>query len=528
MAVPAMFAAKPRPGVHIEPGRAKRPNTGGTPVPRGPPAPRRDPPPLEFARVTPTAELIQPEIAELVREGAYSELRSALHGLPPADVADIIVSLEPDSRAVCFRFLARDEAGEVFAYLQPEMQEELVGKLGDAALRVVEGMDPDDRVKLLDELPPEVAQRLIASLPPEDRRTTQAILGYPPKSVGRLMNPDYVSLRPDWTVAQAIDHIRLHGRDAETINVVYVVDDKGVLIDDLRIRQIFLASPSQPVEALMNRNFVALRADQPQEEAVRLMSRYDRVVLPVVDSRGVLLGIVTADDVADVAEAEATEDMQKMGGMEALDEPYSSISMWRLVRKRGGWLAALFLGELLTASAMGYFQAEIERAAVVALFLPLIISSGGNSGSQASTLIIRAMALGEVTLKQWWWVLRRELACGLILGVFLGCIGVLRIHLWQWVGFANYDSNKDYVKEGSHALYDIPGLYHRIGLSVGIALIGVVLWGTLCGAMLPFILRRLRLDPATISAPLVATLVDVTGLIIYFVTALVILKGTLL
>ena len=478
--------------------------------------------------MTPTAELILPEIVELVRDGAYSELRTALHGIPPADIADIIVSLDPGQRAVCFRFLMRDDAGEVFAYLTSEMQEELVLKLGADALRVVEGMDPDDRAKLIDELPTECAQRLIASLSPEDRKTTQAILGYPPKSVGRLMNPDYVHLRPEWTVAHALEHIRKHGRDAETINVVYVVDDKGVLIDDLRLRQVFLADPNQTVESLMNRNFVALRADQPQGEAVRIMSRYDRVALPVLDSRGVLLGIVTSDDVADVAEEEATEDMQKMGGMEALDEPYTSISMWGLLKKRGGWLAVLFLGEMLTASAMQHFQEEIEKAAVIALFLPLIISSGGNSGSQASTLIIRAMALGEITLKDWWWTLRRELTCGAILGVFLGIIGVVRIHVWQWIGFANYDSNKEYVKAGEHPIYDILGLHHQIGLTVGVALIGVVLWGTICGAMLPFILRRMKLDPATISAPLVATLVDVTGLIIYFVTALIILRGTLL
>ncbi len=463
--------------------------------------------------MTPTAELIQPEIAELVRDGAYSELRNALHGIPPADIADIIASLEPDHRAVCFRFLARDDAGEVFAYLTPEMQEELVLKLGDAALRVVEGMDPDDRAKLIDELPTECAQRLIASLSPEDRKTTQAILGYPPKSVGRLMNPDYIGLMPEWTVSHALEHIRKHGRDAETINVVYVVDDKGVLIDDLRLRQVFLADPNQTVGSLMNRNFVALRADQPQGEAVRLMSRYDRVALPVLDSRGVLLGIVTSDDVADVAEAEATEDMQKMGGMEALDEPYSSISMWRLLKKRGGWLAVLFLGEMLTASAMQHFQEEIEKAAVIALFLPLIISSGGNSGSQASTLIIRAMALGEITLKDWWRTLRRELTCGLILGVFLGVIGLARIHVWQWIGFADYDTNKAYVKAGEHSIYNILGLHHQIGITVGVALIGVVLWGTICGAMLPFILRKAKLDPATISADhfVPGQLVDVTG-----------------
>jgi magnesium transporter len=342
------------------------------------------------------------------------------------------------------------------------------------------------------------------------------------------MTPDYVKIRPEWSVGRALEHIRKTGRDAETVNVVYVVDDQGRLIDDLRLRALLFADPEQPVESIMNRDFVVLRADQDQEEAVRTMSRYDRLALPVVDSRGLLVGIVTADDVADVAQAEATEDIQKLGGMEALDEPYITISMWRLLEKRGKWLAALFIGEMLTASAMGYFQEEIERAAVLALFVPLIISSGGNSGSQASTLIIRAMAVGEISLKDWWRVMRRELAVGGILGVFLGLIGLLRVHVWQWLGWQNYNTNKHLVKEGEHRIYDIPGLYHRLGVLVWVSLIGVVLWGTLMGAMLPFLLKKLRLDPATISAPLVATLVDVTGLIIYFTAALLILRGTIL
>lgn len=477
----------------------------------------------------PTAQLLLPEVGELIREGRYSELREALHGIPPADVADILASLEPNEAALAFRFLARDDAGQVFPYLSMETQEALIHELGaEGSLRVVEAMEPDDRARLLDELPPEVAQRIISSLSPEKRRVTQAILGYPAKSVGRLMTPDYVKVRPEWTIPHALEHIRKTGRDAETVNVVYVVDDQGRLIDDIRLRQLLFADPGQTVEAVMNHQFVALRADQDQEEAVRAMSRYDRLVLPVVDSRGVLLGIVTSDDVADVAEQETTEDIQKLGGMEALDEPYSTITLWRLVEKRGKWLAALFLGEMLTASAMGYFQVEIERAAVLALFVPLIISSGGNSGSQASTLIIRAMAVGEIGLKDWKKVLRRELACGLILGVFLGLIGLARIHVWQWLRFSNYNSNREFVKESEHAIYDISGLYHRIGLMVWVSLIGVVLWGTLMGAMLPFLLKKLRLDPATISAPLVATLVDVTGLIIYFSTAMLILKGTIL
>jgi magnesium transporter len=464
--------------------------------------------------VNPTAQLLEPEVCELIREGHYAELRDALHGVHPADTAEIFSSIEPSRAALGFRFLQRDDAAMVFSYLEPERQAALIRELGqEGALRVVEAMTPDDRIRLLDELPEEVAHRLMAELPAETRKVTQAILGYPERSVGRLMTPDYVRVRPDWTAAQALDHIRRHGRDAETVNVVYVVDEQGRLIDDVRLRQLLFAEPGAPVESLMNRSFVALRADQDQEEAVDLLTRYDRVALPVVDTRGVLLGIVTHDDVADVARQAATEDMQKMGGMEALDEPYMRISLWRLARKRGGWLAALFLGEMLTASAMTHYEDRVQQAVVLSLFLPLIISSGGNSGSQASTLIIRAMALKEITVGDWFRVFRRELLTGLLLGGFLGTIGMARILLWRALGWDGGRYTEHYV---------------LVGLTIACSLVGVVLWGSLSGSMLPFVLRRMKLDPAAISAPLVATLVDVTGLVIYFTTATLILRGTLL
>ncbi len=464
--------------------------------------------------MNPTAQLLEPEICELIREGHYAELRDALHGVHPADVADIFSNIEPAQAAVGFRFLQRDDAAIVFSYLEPEKQAALIKELGqEGALRVVDAMSPDDRIRLLDELPEEVAHRLIAELPAESRKVTQAILGYPERSVGRLMTPDYVRVRPEWTAAQALDHIRRYGRDAETVNVVYVVDEQGKLIDDVRLRQILFAEPSSTVDSLMNRSFVALRADQDQEEAVDLLTRYDRTALPVVDSRGVLLGIVTHDDVADVAQQAATEDMQKMGGMEALDEPYMQISLWRLVKKRGGWLAALFLGEMLTATAMTHYEDRVSQAVVLSLFLPLIISSGGNSGSQASTLIIRAMALKEITLADWFRVFRRELLTGLALGAFLGIIGMFRVLLWRVLGWDGGRYTEHYV---------------LVGMTIACSLIGVVLWGSLSGSMLPFLLRKLKLDPAAISAPLVATMVDVTGLIIYFTTAKLILHGTLL
>jgi magnesium transporter len=464
--------------------------------------------------MNPTAALIEPEVEELIRSKNFVELREVLHGLQRADVADILSDISPDEAAIAFRILPRDDAGEVFSYIAPEKQEELIAKLGaEGSVNLIEALAPDDRVRLLDELPSEVTQRIVAGLSPEERKSTQAILGYPPRSVGRLMTPEYVRIRPEWTIARALEHIRKYGKDAETINVVYVVDDKGELIDDIRLRQLIMAEPDAPVESQMNRQFVALRAEQPQEEAVMALQKYDRVALPVVDSRGHLIGIVTHDDVADVAQQEATEDIQKLGGMEALDAPYMQTGVFDLIKKRGKWLAVLFLGEMLTASAMTHYEHAIEAAAVLSLFLPLIISSGGNSGSQATTLIIRAIALREITLKDWFKVFRRELACGLALGIFLGIIGFARIHLWRAIGW----------DEGKYTEH-----YHLVAVTIFGALIGVVLWGTLMGSMLPFLLRRLKLDPATISAPLVATLVDVTGLIIYFNTALIVLSTTLL
>jgi magnesium transporter len=465
--------------------------------------------------MNPTAHLIEPEVRELIHDARYSELREVLTSIPPADVGEILSNLEADQAAVAFRFLLRDDAAEVFTYLAVEKQEEIIARLGDkGSVRIFEAMDPDDRVRLIDELPAEVAQRLIASLNPEDRKETQAILGYKPGSVGRLMTPDYVRVRSDWTIAHALDHLRRHGRDAETINVVYVTNEQGVLIDDIRLRQLLLASPEDIVESLMNRSFVTLRAEQDQEEAVRLLQRYDRVALPVVDSRGVLLGIVTHDDLADVAEQEATEDIQKIGGVEALDDPYMATPLLHLVRKRGTWLGLLFMSELLTSNALQYYDGEIQKATVLAIFLPAVMSSGGNSGSQASTLVIRALALQEIKLGDWWRVLRRELACGTLLGLLIGAISIVRVNLWGVMGWWSDPAAREHYKILSVAMFA--------------TLTGVVLWGSIMGSMLPFVLKRLRLDPAASSTPFVATLVDVTGIIIYFTCAKLILSGTLL
>jgi magnesium transporter len=469
--------------------------------------------------LNPTAQLLLPEVEELIRARQYGDLREVLHGLDQADVADIFEELSPEDAAVAFRILPQEDAGQVFSYLPPEQQEVLIrelSKTGDnQVVDLVEGMDPDDRVKLLDELPPAVAGRIVASLSPEERARTQSILGYPPRSVGRLMTPDYVRIRSEWSVARALEHIRRYGRDAETINVVYVIDDAGKLVDDLRLRQLIMAEPDASIETLMNRQFFALRADMGQEEAVLNLQKYDRVALPVCDSRGHLLGIVTHDDVADVAQAEATEDIQKIGGVSALQEPYINASVFSLVKKRAPWLALLFLSELLTTNALGFYEDQIAKAAVLATFIPSIISSGGNSGSQASTLVIRALSLREIGTSDWFRVLRKELACGLILGAMVGCIGLVRVNVFGAFGW---------FKEGS------PEQAHYTILAVAISstLLCVVLWGSIMGAMLPLILKKLRLDPAASSTPFVATLVDVTGIVIYFTLAMSILSSTIL
>jgi magnesium transporter len=324
------------------------------------------------------------------------------------------------------------------------------------------------------------------------------------------MTPQYIAVEENWTIQQVLDFIRAHGQDSETLNVIYVVDGQGHLIDDLRIRELLLAPPDKRVADLLDRRWIALKATDDESVAVAAFRAHDRTALPVTDTTGILIGIVTIDDILHVVETRTTEDIHRIGGSEALDEPYMVISFARMIQKRAGWLTALFVGEMLTATAMSAFDAEIERAVVLALFVPLIISSGGNSGSQASTLVIRALALGEVTLKDWWRVARREIGAGLALGAILGSIGFLRITLWS--AFSTL--------YGPHWLL--------VAVTVALALVGVVLWGTLVGSLLPFVLRRLGFDPATSSAPFVATLVDVTGLIIYFTVALLVLRGTLL
>jgi magnesium transporter len=462
-------------------------------------------------------KILEPEIRSLIDARNFGALRELFHEWPPADVAEVILDMPEDEQVIIFRVLPAALAADVFEYLDVDAQQKLLRAMAHEQVgAILNEMSPDDRTALLEEMPSAAARQLIRLLTPEERRIATALLGYPEGSVGRLMTPDFIAVNEGWTVQQVLDYVREHGRDSETLNFVYVVDDRGKLIDDVRMREFLLRPLTAKVSEIRDQSFVALKVNDSQEDALNVFRRYDRAALPVVDSNNVFVGIVTSDDMLDVAEEEATEDIQKFGGMEALEEPYMRIPLWRMIRKRAGWLVILFLGEMLTATAMATFQDEIARAVVLALFLPLIISSGGNSGSQASTLIIRAMALGEVTLRDWWRVAFREIRAGLSLGLILGAIGTLRVALWSIAG-EKYFHRELY---GPH--------WPLVAITVGLALVGVVLWGSLSGSMLPFVLRRVGADPATSSAPFVATLVDVTGLIIYFSIALVIMRGAML
>jgi magnesium transporter len=451
------------------------------------------------------------EIQDSIRSADFARVRDRLVGFRPVEVAETMLELNADERVIAFRVLPREFASDVFEYLPAPAQETLVKSMGhEDVAALLNHMAPDDRTVLLGELPANVTKHLLSLLTDEERTEAITLLGYEPGTIGRLMTPHYIAVREDWTVQQVMDFVREHGQDSETLNVIYVVDEQGLLIDDIRMREFLVVPLTKHVSDLMDRRYVSLKATDAQEAAVQVFKREDRTALPVTDTKGILIGIVTVDDALDVAEQAATRDMQRVGGSEALDEPYMDIGLGRMVKKRAGWLVVLFLGEMLTATAMGFFEKEIERAVVLALFVPLIISSGGNSGSQASTLVIRAMAVGELRIKDWWRVIRREALSGVMLGGILGSIGFLRISAWSMFS----------TIYGPHWLL--------VAATVGLALIAIVLWGTLVGSMLPLILRRLGFDPATSSAPFVATLVDVTGLVIYFSVGLVVLKGTLL
>lgn len=456
-------------------------------------------------------EILKEQVEAILESGDGKQLHEFLDHQNISDVADLIDELpEYDSQIIGGMSVHR--AASVFKILDLNAQKDIIKTLPPIKTAgLLNELPPDDRTDFLEELPSNVVRELIKLLNNEERKITLSLLGYPENSVGRLMTPDYVYVYESNTVQQVLDTIRRVGKNSETIDVIYVINEKGELLDDIRIREFILAPPATRVRELMDDRVIALNAYQDQEEAAEVFRMNNRVALPVVSNSNKLLGIVTIDDILWVASEEFSEDIQKIGGTQALEEPYLEIPLVRLFKKRVVWLVVLFLGELLTATAMAYFEEEIAKAVVLALFVPLIISSGGNSGSQASTLIIQAMAVGEIRLNDWWRVMRREIFSGLLLGAVLGLIGFLRIFVWHSIFPDVY---------GQH--------WMAIGITVALALVGVVLWGTLCGSMLPMVLKRLGADPAVSSAPFVATLVDVTGLIIYFSFAFLLLSGKLL
>ena len=434
--------------------------------------------------------------------------------LLPADIADGLNDLPREAAAKVIAVLSHDLAIEVFDEPSLEGRDEIFALLTDAiATPIVQGMSADQQVRLFRDLKEADRSRLLHVLDPTARDQLKMLMAYPPQSAGGLMTTEFVGVPSHWTALDVRRHITKVGEAKETVYAIYVLDEKTqVLQRVISLREVIMADSDTPVMDIgEGRKPVTTRPLVDREDVARLISKYNLLAIPVLDEAGHVLGIVTVDDVIDALISEQTEDVQKMGGMEALDEPYMEIGLPQMIRKRAGWLCALFLGEMLTATAMGFFEHEISRAVVLALFIPLIISSGGNSGSQATSLIIRAMALKEVTLADWWRVAVRELPTGLALGSILGLIGLFRILLWQRLGWYDY---------GEHVIL--------VGLTVGTALVGVVLFGSLAGSMLPFLLRRVGFDPASASAPFVATLVDVTGLVIYFTVAFLILRGTLL
>ncbi|HCY90279.1 MAG TPA: magnesium transporter [Chitinophagaceae bacterium] len=454
---------------------------------------------------------LQQQFEDVIASEDKLAIKEFLNDQNISDVADLIYE-NPDFETQIISHHSIHRAAGVFKILEVGEQKRIIKNLPPfKSAELLNELPADDRVSFLEELPNSTVRDLLKTLDPHERKVTLELLGYPENSVGRLMNPNYVYVYENNTVEQAFQTIRRFGTNTETIDVIYVINQKGELLDDIRIRDFILASPDVLVSELMDERFIALNVNDDQEVANEVFKMNNRVALPVTDDQNILLGIVTIDDVLWVASEEFSEDIQKIGGTEALEEPYLDINIIKLLKKRAGWLILLFLGEMLTASAMQFFQDEIETATVLALFIPLIMSSGGNSGSQASTLIIQAMALGELTIADWWKVMKRELITGLLLGLILGSIGYLRIMLWQNLHIFNYGE-----------------YWSLVGATIFCSLTGIVLWGSLMGSMLPIILKRLKLDPAASSAPFVATLVDVTGIVIYFSVAYFFLKGLLL
>jgi magnesium transporter len=445
-------------------------------------------------------------------ENTNTPVINSLEQSPLLEAHDVWSQLSSDQRKEKFTSLSRTDAEELFLNLGPTDQSELMSEMNTLEMRSwFRLLAPDDAADLIQEVDTDKKEEFLSLLDPQTKREVSALLAYAEDEAGGLMNSRFIRLRPNMNVDEAISYIRIQAKtQVEIVYYSYVLDPDQKLVGVVSFRELFASAPNKKIAEIMHTDIVKISVDLDQEMIGQIFSKQELMALPVIDADNKMVGIVTFDDIAEAVQEEATEDIHKIGAVEFLDAPYMQISLMNMIKKRGGWLMVLFVGEMFTASALGHYEDDIQRAVVLSMFLPLIISSGGNSGSQASTLIVRAMALGEVRLKDWWRVLGREIATGLALGAVLGAIGLFRIYFWPW-------------REQMYGIH-----YAMISLTVALSVVGVVLWGTISGSMLPFILRRFKLDPASASAPAVATIVDVTGLIIYFTVANIILKGTLL
>jgi len=455
------------------------------------------------------------EISKKIIKGDFSSLLGLINNnknVPPAEVAKMLNALQGEAALKGFQSLPSVTEAKVFPYLDILLQKKVIKAIAKTkASFILNDLTSDDRIAFFSSLKGIERSNFLELLNDKNKDAVHDILGYPDNSVARLINTEFATITTQLTIAEANEHLRNNHKDSEAANVIYVVDADGKLIDDIPVRRFILNDPNKKVADILDGFCVTLKMTDSKEDAVAKFKEYDRVVLPVTNTDNVLLGVLTVDDVLDAAEQRDTKEIQNFGGVEGLDYPYVKTAFFSLVKKRATWLIVLFLGEMLTATAMGKFETEISKAVVLSIFIPLIISSGGNSGSQAATLIIRAMALKELTIKDWWFVMRREILSGLTLGFILGIIGFVRIAIWQNLHFYDY---------GQHWIL--------LATTIFFSLIGIVMWGTLSGSMIPILLKKFKLDPATSSAPLVATLVDVTGLIIYFSIAAIVLKGTIL
>jgi magnesium transporter len=469
----------------------------------------------------PIAALLAPDILALLEESP-ADLAAETEEIHPADLADVAEALDRDKLQAFLAALGPARAADVLEYLDEELRTEFLESVTPRqAAELVSQMTPDDRADTLEEIDEEHVEDILSEITPEARQETERLLSYEPDTAGGLMTTEFVSVAANMTVEAALENVRAVARSGrkEAMHNIYTTDEQGRIAGVMSLRELLAAPSGARISEIAWSEVVSVAPQADREEVARVISNYDMVAVPVVSESGHMMGVITVDDVIDAIQEEQTEDVQKFGGMEALDEPYMQIGLMAMIKKRAGWLSVLLVSEMLTTTAMQHFDVELQKVAVLSLFVPLVMSSGGNSGSQATSLVTRAMALREVELRDWWRVFLRELPSGLMLGAILGVIGMTRISLWQYLA-TNHPSFPIGYNYGAH--------WGLIATTVGCSLVGIVTFGTLAGSMLPFVLRRMGFDPASASAPFVATLVDVTGLSIYFLVALIVLHGTLL